>query len=256
MASESELRDALRSSAEITPTGIDTAEVVRKVRARRVPKQLAFTSVSVLAIAGLATLGIVTLPSLQLGLDVASESGVMATAPDSAADSSAGSTAKYFDAPQLGSNFCGTPTAPRESNSAGLFLSVRFPDSAPVTASHVTGIVILTNSGTLRVRGTTALAPIISLAHNGATVWHSNTLLDSQGVRIDLKPGESFSYEATFSPVKCEPEDDVAEQFRSDLPPLTPGRYAINAELYFIPDAAIPGERLLISGPAATISLR
>ena len=241
MPSESELREAIRSSANITTTGIDSDAVVRRARARRVPKQLAFSSLSVLAIAGIATLGITTLPSLQPGPDVASESGVMAMVPETSEDAAAsGSGAKQSAALQLSSNLCGMPTMSAEPNSADLTLSTNFPELAPADGRSVIGTVVLTNSGTLRVRGSTALQPVVSVARNGITVWHSNSLLNSQAVLIDLDPGQSFSYDAQFTAVECESEDDEGEQFRDNLAPLTPGVYQISAELHFIPDAAVP----------------
>lgn len=257
MSSESELREALRSSASIPTTGIDTARVVRTARARRMPKQLAFSSLSVLAIAGITTVGITTLPSLQPGPDVASESGVMATMAQSSAGSVAdGADAKSLGAVQSSSNLCGMPTTSVAPNSAGLALTLEFPDFAPADGRRLSGTVVLTNTGTLRVRGTTALQPIVSVSREGITVWHSNSSLNSHGVLIDLDPGQSFSYDAEFTPVECGPEDDEAEQFRDDLPPLGPGVYRVSAELAFIPDAALPGEGILIGGPVDSIELR
>lgn len=257
MHSESDLRDVFHSTASAAASGIDTADVVRKARARRVPKQLAFSAVSVLAIAGFATLGIVTLPSLQPGPDVASESGVMATVPEmSSSDSASESGSKMFGTRQSSTHRCGEPTEKVEPNSVGLVLSLEFPQVAPANGQPVTGTVVLTNAGTLRVRGTTAIQPIVAMSYDGITVWHSNSALDSRGVLVDLDPGQSFAYNAEFVPVKCGPEDDAAEQFRDNLPPLNPGLYQISAELDFIPDAAVAGEGIRVGGVAESIELR
>lgn len=262
MPSESELRDAIRSSADITTTGIDTDAVLRKVRARRVPKQLAFSSLSVLAVVGVAAIGITTIPSLLPGQNAGSDTAMMATAPESAQGDAAGdSQATFSDPHAASSNTCGMPTIYSGPDSSGLVLVVNFPDSPPADEAladegEVRGTVSLTNSGSVPVSGTTALSPTITVSHDGITVWHSHGAIASVAVQVMLDPGQSYSYDAYFAPVKCGPEDEVDGQFRDSLPPLTAGVYEISAELLFVPDDAGAGESILVGGPPQDIMLR
>jgi len=71
-------------------------------------------------------------------------------------------------------------------------------------------------------------------------------------VDVNLAPGESMVYPATFSPVVCGVEDDMGEGFREDLPAVPAGDYQVSALLDLSGDASVE----LISGPAATVTLR
>lgn len=256
MPSESELRDAFRSSATITTTGIDTDAVLRKVRARRIPKQLALSSLSVLAIVGVATFGITTLPSLLPGQNAASDTATMATAPESAAGDTAGEDqAKFAEARRANVNSCGTPTVMIGPDPSGLVLTINFPGSPPAGDTEVVGSVSLTNSGTTPVSGTTALSPTITVSRDGITVWHSHGEIPSAVRQISLEPGQSYRYDAYFTSEECGPDDEVDGQFRDDLPPLTAGAYEVSAQLIFVPDDADAGESILVGGPPKDIRL-
>ncbi|MCC6270548.1 MAG: hypothetical protein IT190_04670 [Microbacteriaceae bacterium] len=256
MDSESDLRDAFRLSANTATTGIDTEAVVRRARARRVPKQLAFSSVSVLAVVGIAALGITALPSLQPGKGGASDSEVMISMQEPSSGDAADSVAeKSFDSLAVPSNLCGMPTTIAGPSPTGLSLTLDFPETAPADSHDVVGTVVLTNSGTAHLNGTTALEPVITVSRDGITVWHSNPVLDSQAVLIDLGPGESQSFYARFTPVECGPQDDEREQFRVDLATLDAGRYEISAAMVFVSDAAEPGDGILVGGATTLIDL-
>lgn len=257
MHSEAELREAMRASVNVTPTGIDTEAVMRKARARRVPKRIAFSSLSVLAVAGVVTLGVTSMPALLPGQSGASDSAVMATAPESAQYAGAGgSESELSRAEKAQPNLCGMPTVRAESHPAGLALSASFPASAPADGEEITGVVSLTNSGTARVSGTTAAAPVIIVSRNGITVWRSHGMMVTAVEHLDLGPGESFSYDARFTPVECGPRDEIEGQFRDDLPPLASGTYQVSAQLAFIPDDAEAGEDLVVGSPVTVIELR
>lgn len=265
MSSESELRDAMRSSADIPTTGIDTESVLRRVRARRISKKFAVSSMSVLAIAGVATLGVATLPSLQTGHGGASTAQMMASAPESSQGDANGGSQKLFNARLNDGNLCGMPTQRPERNSAskngstpestGLTLSVSFPTSAPARGNDVRGTVTLTNSGTTHVSGTTGSIPVITVSRDGVTVWHTNGPSITQVTPIELDPGQSHSYEAVFTPIECGPQDEP-DQFRENLPPLANGIYEVSAQLLFISNSDVPGGSVLVSGPPTSIGLR
>ena len=68
---------------------------------------------------------------------------------------------------------------------------------------------------------------------------------------VDLAPGESMEYAASFVPVVCAVEDDLAESFRDDLPPAPAGSYDVSALI----DLSTDGNAELISGPSSTITV-
>lgn len=257
--SESDLRNALRGDRPDAATGIDTDVVVRRIRARRVPKQVAFSTLTVLAVAGVVVLSVTTLPSLHRDGAATTDAVTSMQAP-SAGDAAESSPEKVADPQTLPSSRCGQPTsaAPHSAvpHSAPLELSIEFPESAHADGTPVAGQVVLTNSGTTRVTGTTALEPVITVARAGITVWHSNPVLTSQAVLIDLAPGESYFYEAQVTPVECEAADDEDAQFRDGLLPLAPGRYELSAEIVFYPQGAEPSDGVIVGGPVAHIELR
>ncbi len=257
MSSESELREAMRSAAKGATTGIDADAVVRGARARRVPKQLAFSSVSVLAVVGVAALGITTLPSLLPGQTGASDSGSTTSMQVPESDhSGAGAEEKFYDSRLVSPHLCGMPVTAAEPNIAGLLLSTDFPDVASADGRSIKGTVTLTNEGATHVTGLTALEPVVTVSRDGITLWHSNPILTSLVVQIDLAPGQSHTYSARVAPVECAPQDDERERFRDDLPALAAGDYELRAELVFVPDAAHPSEAILVGGEAELLQLR
>ena len=75
--------------------------------------------------------------------------------------------------------------------------------------------------------------------------------------RVDLGPGEVLEYNAAFTPVRCGVEDDMAESFRDNLPPLTAGTYDVAAAIDIMLEAPVNGssEFDLITGPLESVSL-
>jgi hypothetical protein len=75
---------------------------------------------------------------------------------------------------------------------------------------------------------------------------------------VDLAPGESLEYTASFDAVECGPEDDGPDGFRADLPALAPGTYELSAAIDFAPDVPDPTEPALadlVTGPRSVITL-
>ncbi|HEY4152953.1 MAG TPA: hypothetical protein VGM38_06490, partial [Pseudolysinimonas sp.] len=71
-------------------------------------------------------------------------------------------------------------------------------------------------------------------------------------------PGASTTFDSTFEPVICSPEDDAQSDFRSNLPPVGPGNYQLSAALDFTPesDAADGGAgAVLVTGPTSPVTL-
>lgn len=255
MRTESELREALRSQAA-PGAGIDTQEVLRQARARRAPKRLAVSAVSALAVVGVLALGVTSLPALLPGQSGAADSAMLATAPESAREAAGGaSDSSLTDSKLSSASLCGMPLASTAPSSTGLMLAASFPASAPADGAEISGVVTLTNSGTTRVTGTTALAPVILVSRDGITVWHSHGVLASVVEQLDLAPGESFRYEAMFSAQQCEPQDEGDGQWRDDLPPLEPGEYQVSAQLTFVSANADAGESSVVASPPVVIEL-
>ncbi len=254
MPSESELRDLLSSAH--APHDLDAQRIIARTRRRRLPRQLAAGAVSVLAVAGISVVAIQTSlvsppPSAVSMMDQSAEGGA---APEASTES----TIKRAPADRI--NLCEAPLAEVAPSSLGLQVDVAFPPTASVGTDPVVGAVRLTNTGTQTVSGTTTTVPAITLSREGVVLWHSNGQLDTAERAVTLAPGESVEYEASFVPVRCTVEDDGAEQFRADLPPIPAGDYDLSAALDFLPDTpptdgSTPGLDL-VTGPRSTITLQ
>lgn len=262
MSSESELRDAIRSSANIATTGIDTEAVVRRARARRVPKQLAFSSLSVLAVVGVAALGITTLPSLQPGSNSASDSAVMSTMPESPPNnvnngssdpSTQGPSGDRIAAVRI--NSCGHNVVAVPKNDIGLTLTASFPRTSPANGQQVSGSVTLTNTSMERVKAFTPGEPAITLSRDGVTVWHSYETEVGTWIPIDLAPGQSIEYPSQFVPVLCTNDDELAADYAGTLPPLPGGHYQASALMFITPDQEHGIPDILVGGPSLDITL-
>jgi hypothetical protein len=230
-------------------SAIDVAAIVRRSRARRLPKVLGATGVSVLAIGGLVF------------------GGVQVFGGGTAASNTAGATTESFPlegaaadqlysqeeikrAPAEKLNLCTGTVAEPVASLSGLVLAVHFAD-APVGSDSVTGTVTMTNTGPATVEGYTAASPAITLAKDGVVVWHSNGPSIELAREVNLAPGQSLEYIANFSPVVCGVEDDSAESFRLTLPDAPVGVYQVSAAIDLLGEF----DADLITGPAQTITL-
>lgn len=253
MSTESELKSLFASAAGAPGRGIDTATVIRRSSRRRLGQQLAVGGATTLAVAGIGVASVAGLraafqpPSTMSAGSSATDSG--AKAPD-AAESAPGATRT----PAERLNRCGRGLAQVAPNPTGLLLTADFPD-ASASAKSVPGTVTLTNTGSTRVRGTTAASPTITLSKDGITLWHSNGPMIAMAAVVDLQPGASMTYLATLVPVTCGVEDDSAGGFRTDLPHVAPGVYQVSAAI----DLAGDGDtetNALVTGPLSSISLK
>ncbi len=258
MPTEDDLRDLFASADGPNSSihhGIDAKQVIRRSRARRLPKQIAAGAGGALVLVGVTVLGV---QSLNLGGPVTTANAPMSQeSSDSdsggAAEDSAFST-KRGPAEKL--NLCGGPVAEYEPNFVGLVLDVVFPATAPATAERIEGIVIMTNETTEPVTGTTTTTPAITLSQNGVTLWHTNGPTDMVATVVDLAPGASMQFPATFEPVRCEAEDETTDAFRPGLPPVGAGAYELSAALDFASDQVTETPDLwLITGPRMPITL-
>lgn len=251
MSDDQRLRD-LFAQQQPPPGGIDASAVIRRSRARRLPRQLAAGTIGALAVVGIGVLGVQTLVPPPQQATITMEQGSGAPAEEFAADS----TLKRAPAEKL--NLCEGTIAEVAPSRFGLQLDVAFPESAPATGAPVAGVVRLTNTSGSRVVGTTGLSPAITVSQDGIVLWHSNGAVDAAAVVVDLAAGQTLEYAASFTPVRCGTEDDALEAFRTDLPPLAPGAYELSAAIDFAPDPSIAAENPdldLVTGPRSPIRL-
>ncbi len=251
MPTEDDLRKLL-SGAE-APNTLDAERIIAKSRMRRLPAQLAAGTIGVLALAGV---GVVVVQTSQLGVPSAVTSAEDSAMVEGGASDSELSEIKRAPADLL--NLCGAPVSDIVPSTSGLELAVAFPSTVAAGTTRVDGTVRLTNLSTERVTGTTAAVPALTLSRDGVTVWHTNGAMILSATIVDLAPGESLEYTASFEPVQCAPEDDGPDGFRANLPALAPGTYELSAAIDFAPDAADPNEPALadlVMGPRSVITI-
>lgn len=273
MPTESELRTFLQEvgPADGQPrTSLDTGVILRRVRRRRLPKQIALGGTVTLAAAGL---GVASIQGLRLAGTSGSTSAI-GSASDSAPESALGEESgtgpeavgggdpasggeSIRRAPASKLNLCGGNLAEVSPSVTGLVVVTDFADGAPADGSPVSGTVTMTNTGTERISGTTDATPAITLSQNGLVLWHSNGPMDAMLMIVDLAPGESLQYGASFTPVRCGIEDDSAEAFRENLPALEAGTYDVSAAIDIMLDKPVSDypDIELVTGPLAPISI-
>ncbi len=240
MPDENDLRAML---ADTDSAGrIDTASVLRRARRRRRPKQLAAGAAGALALVGVLVVGVQTLVPVQ-----------QATMMEGGAPAIQDEAFESRQAPAEKVNLCEGALAEIGPSLYGLQLEVMFPPQASTANAEIAGAVTLTNTSETQVIGTTAAIPAITVSQGGVVLWHTNGPVDASAIAVDLGPGESVRYEASFVPVRCTAADEALEAFRADLPPLAPGTYDLSAAIDFTP--VEPGPPDLVTGPSTTIEL-
>lgn len=266
MRTESELRAWLAETGPAPAGELDVSSIVGRSRRRRLPAQLAVGGFVTLAVAGIGVASVT-------GLRIFGGSAASTTASESAVDEngdrsnvdepasqggqepSDASSGGIALAPAYKLNPCGGELAEVAVSASGLEASTRFSPAAANSSASVDGTVVMTNTGSQRVTGTTGGSPAITVSQNGVVAWHSNGPVAAIAVLVDLAPGESMEYPASFTPVRCEVEDDAAEQFRDALPPLAPGTYELSAAIDFVPDDGTGAPADLVTGPLAPIAI-
>ena len=273
MATDPTIRNLFGSTDESPKSTLDVNSIIRRSRARRLPRQLAAGSVFTLAIGGLAVasvqgIGALSTPTATTaGSSAAVEETARDSGPASGAESNGLSSNEEYSAttgdvlattdaskraPAEKINLCGGPLADVAPSESGLVLTVNF-DDAKASADRIEGTVTLTNTGDATVSGTTGTTPAITLSQGGIVLWHTNGPSTMMARDVSLAPGESIDYDAAFSPVVCGVEDDSAELgFRADLPSVGAGEYQLSAAMDLLGDT----DADLITGPLATVTLR
>jgi hypothetical protein len=256
MPDENDLRDLLRS--DHAPIYIDVRSAISRSARRRRPKQIAAGAISAFAIVGVVVIGAQGLPVVQQSALSTQDQGLAPAAapgPNSASDTAAGGTSGIKRAPAEKLNLCEGSVAEPVPNPSGLLLGLMFPATAPVGTAPIVGTVRLVNTGQERVTGTTA-PPAITLSQSGIVLWHSVPAgAAATAVAVDLAPGESVEFAASFVPVRCAVVDDEAPNFRDGLPAAPVGDYSLTAALDFALSSPTESLELVTGGPSA-IALR
>lgn len=275
VATESDLRDALRGTSARADSGaagpggvgsgpgLDGTDVIRRARARRRPKQVAFGAVGALALAGFAYVGVTAMPGSLSTPMSAFDSGAVV---ESSSDGGAGFGPQSEESPRETPvdriaaddvNSCGAEVVALPPNENGLVLTPHFPAVVPADGATVKGTVTLTNAGTEAISGHTAVEAAITLSRDGVTVWHSYaTEVSHPWSSLRLAPGQSIDYPAEFTPVLCRNDWDLRPEYADDLPPLDAGEYEVSAYLFLGPAAGDYTHDVLLGGPAQRVTLR
>ena len=249
MASDNNIHKLFADKGDEGLGSIDTAAVIRRSKRRRLPAQLATGAAAVLVIGGL---GFASFQGLVQNAPEA-ETAALST-EESARDLSGGGQETYSLAdrgPAAQVNLCASPLAEIAPAPSGLELTVDFPN-AKAGDEFVEGTVMLTNAGTDPVKGYSAASPTITLSQDGIVKWHSNGAMIAIAIEVDLEPGESMEYAASFTPVECGVDDEGDAGFREKLPALPAGDYQVSALL----DVSGADDTELVAGPPATVTLR
>lgn len=247
---DAEIRDRFREGT--LPRGeIDVDAVLRRARARRRPRVLLAGAGGVLAVAGIAVPATLS-SSVLAGGDTSG--GQAADAPYLESEQDAAGTGETALRPGAQSlDRCMSPVTEIAPAASGLLVTVA-PVSASAADRDIPVTVTLTNAGDERITGTTGARPSLTLAQDGITLWHTNGPEDLSARVVDLAPGQSMSYPASFDPVRCDTAAEQAGEFPADLPPLAPGTYRLSAVIPVTSDDGMVIE--IVGGPAADVVLR
>lgn len=231
------------------PNTLDASAIIRRSRARRLPKRLAVGSVTTLAVAGIVIasvqgVGVVGQPAAQVAQSEASSEDLSSASktatPLSIQGQSAGQEASQFSSgtEQLGEaaipldssgnypftytaasnspsaatiNACGGTLGQVPVNDAGLTVSLDFPRVATLSGNAIAGTVTVTNTGDSAVVGTAGDYAVVALSKNNVVLWYSNLLPTDLVLRepTSFEPGATRSYKASFWPVTCSPGDSA-----------------------------------------------
>ena len=257
MSTESDLKKMFDEAGPALGT-VDLSRVLRRSSRRRVAQRVAVGSATTLAVAGIGVAGFTGIRGLMPATTAGSASS--ASVPETRGDSPLGTTTNdggVRRAPAERINLCGGPLADVAPNAEGLVLTTSFP-AADASAPRISGTVTLTNTGNKHITGTSAISPTVILSKQGIVLWHSNGTMAAKAILVDLAPGASLTYRASFRPVACASEDEGRVSFRADLPSVGAGNYQVSAALDLRRENT-DGSLLsteLVTGPVSEVTLR
>lgn len=242
MADEHELRRALREHAGELPA-IDVDDVVRRARGRRRSRRLVAGAGVVASAAAVVAALVVTIPPGGSMVSGVAESSTADDAAPGSAEESADAFSASGPAPAHELNACGGPVAPA-ADVEGLTVDVDFPAEAPL-GGPLNGAVVLTNTGSVPLVGSTAAPPATALGADGTVLWHAEAPVGV--VALELAPGASVRLDAVVQPVRCSAAGEARQPLPADAPPVPAGAYTVSVAV----DVALSDGRVLqaVSAP-------
>ncbi|MEV8255086.1 hypothetical protein AB0O95_14095 [Rhodoglobus sp. NPDC076762] len=246
MVDENDLRSQF-SESELPAIDIDTAAVISRSKRRRRPRQFAVGAVGLLAASSLVFAGISTLrqanPLSTTAGVVADESFESRTEGDSAFSDE--SQAAPDNSPITAA--CGTSIRTDQTTPFGLSLELELP--AEVVASGTTfGTALLTNTSDTAVTGTTANVPDVNLLRDSIVISHSPDVQILSVMPVNLQPGQSISFDVAIDIFDCTTIDTGGM--------VSPGSYAVNATLAFVPSDPDDGAAAEVRSAKSAITLQ
>jgi hypothetical protein len=256
MPVEPNLRDLFGDDGSPLPGKLDARTIIRRSKRRRLPKQIGVGGASAVAAVGIFTgagFGLSALGgSSSAGSSIASlADGAQDSGRSPAPEKSDGTVVPGVKRPAAeGINTCGGALETPAPSATGLRLTVDFPDAA-AGASSVNGTVTLTNTGPDAIRGDAYARPTVILSRDGVVIWHSHDLVIRDPLPVSLDPGQSVSFDASFAPVVCTSDSDLAPDRDGQLPAAHRGEYQVSA----IMDVTVSSNAELVTGPLSTVKL-
>lgn len=245
------IRDGLKRAADgAAPRAIDLDAVLAASRARRRARRTAVVgagsaAATLLAVGGLV-MGLQGTGLLSTTAGSAPDSASIAESPMEAREESADGFASDASlAPPEKVNPCGAPVAEATDATAGSLSVAVEPIASVPTGGVGSARVTVTNPGSATIAGEVRVAPAMTIADDGVTVWHSNGAVSPETIPVALAPGESIQLEGLVEAVSCTEADEAAAAFPPGLPPLTPGAYGVTAVVVFVADGTGAPEYLI-----------
>ncbi len=217
MPTESELRDLLHDGSGPNRQ-LDAARIIRRARARRLPKQLAAGAGGVLAVAALA-------------IPVAMGGSFGGLSPAADGGSAGGDSAVMMDEPDEGALesatrgtaaglVCGGAPASYAAHPDGLQLTITNPYGAGAPSTQID--LELRNEGESDVAGTMPATVAVALVRDGVIVA-LNEVDAAERVDVELAPRETMLLRAELPLTACDSGDGGASR------PVPAGEYRVVA---------------------------
>lgn len=229
--------DLKRAADATTPRPIDVDAVLAASRSRRRARRTAIVSGAGAVAAVLAVGGLVF--GLRGGVVTTADAPVTAESPESAdvapeASRGDGAASGLMLADPETMNRCGAPVMPPPDAAAAPLTVSIVPPAAPVAPGAAASVeVSVTNTSSEVVTGDLSVAPAVTVAEAGITVWHSSGTSDLGASAVSLAPGESTTLVGELRASRCTADDDAGTGLPGDLPPLAPGGYAMGAVIAY-----------------------
>lgn len=245
MASFDDLGQVLRDDAAANApraSMIDVDAVARAARARRLPRQWAVGTLSLVALLGLGGIAVAAVtPPLMIAASESADLEMGGAESDSAPLAEGADVESAPRGDRVASLLaCGGSVPFVDANELGLELEVSAHSSAPAMGEQIIASVVLTNEGTTSVAVVSGPEAVGALVADGVIVG-TGSVRASIAHEFELAPGESRELPVRLETTHC-----------PDLggPALEPGDYSA-AVMLEVTDAATGASVVLVAPPVA-----